>query len=544
MVDTAEARKARGAFFTPTDLSDFVSGWAVRSASDKVLEPSCGEAAFLLAAGSRLRSLEPRRPAPGQLQGIEIHAASAKKAGDLLADSGLQAWIRTGNFFDAVFEEPFDAVVGNPPYVRYQSFSGEARARAQWIAQQQGVHLTGLASSWAAFVILASTLLKPEGRLGLVLPAELLTVNYAAPVRRFLMQRFARVRLVLFEARVFPGVLEEIVLLLAEGTGPTDHCELYQASDLSSLEGLEGRSWFPKSPEQKWIQGLLPAEAAELYTDVRSGEAFQELLDWGETDLGMVTGNNGYFTLEAAGAQDLGLRSRELLAISPPGSRHLRGLAFTQESWSAMAEEGARVYLFHPDAARPSAAARRYIAQGEQDGVHHAYKCRVRTPWWKVPLVRVPDLFLTYMNHDTPRLVANEAGARHLNSVHGVTLKREVRDLGMEALPLGMLNSLTLLGAELVGRSYGGGILKLEPKEADKLPLPSPDILRQIAPRLCSLGSKLNASFRHGDLMEVVDQVNQVLLIKHLGLSLEKVAVLREARQALFERRARRNGHR
>ncbi len=63
------------------------------------------------------------------------------------------------------------------------------------------------------------------------LPAELLTVNYAAPVRRFLMKRFARVRLVLFEERVFPGVLEEVVLLLAEGQGPTDHCDLLQTQE-------------------------------------------------------------------------------------------------------------------------------------------------------------------------------------------------------------------------------------------------------------------------------------------------------------------------
>jgi adenine-specific DNA-methyltransferase len=123
----------------------------------------------------------------------------------------------------------YDAIIGNPPYVRYQDFTGESRARARAAALRAGVPLTGLASSWAAFTVHSALFLKQGGRLGLVLPAELLTVNYAAEVRRFLMRRFATVRLVLFTERVFPGVLEEVVLLLADGYdgGPTDHCELY-----------------------------------------------------------------------------------------------------------------------------------------------------------------------------------------------------------------------------------------------------------------------------------------------------------------------------
>ncbi|HKV09393.1 MAG TPA: N-6 DNA methylase [Thermoanaerobaculia bacterium] len=540
MTDTAAARKARGAFFTPGELADFVAQWAVRSPEDRVLEPSCGEAAFLLSAGERLRTLGAESLQEEQLQGVEIHEASARNAAALVEGCGLNARIRTGDFFDAAPSEPVDAVLGNPPYVRYQQFSGEVRAKAQQIALRQGVRLTGLAGSWAAFVIHASSFLKPQGRLGLVLPAELLTVNYAAPVREFLMKRFAKVRIVLFENLVFPGVLEEIILLLAEGTGPTDHCELYQARDLSSLQTLSWRSWVPESPEQKWIQGLLPPEAANLYTKLRSGPAFSELLDWGETDLGIVTGNNRYFTLDSSMVKALKLPPGELLDISPPSSRHLRRLEFSKADWMEMRDQGARTYLFYPDADKPSPAARRYIAAGERDNVQAAYKCRVRSPWWRVPILPVADLFLTYMNHDTPRLVANLAGVRHLNSVHGVALKKGLKRLGTRVLPLGMLNSLTLLGAELVGRSYGGGILKLEPREADKLPVPSPETLRKVSSKLASLRSQSGSSFRNGELLEVVERVDRIVLAEHLGLRAKDLRSLRQARQALFERRARR----
>ena len=93
-----------------------------------------------------------------------------------------------------------------------------------------------------------------------------------------------------------------------------------------------------------------------------------------------------------------------------------------------------------------------------------AYKCRVRRPWWRVPLVPPADLLLTYMNADTPRVSTNRAGVRHLNSVHGIYLRPGVRRLGADLLPLACLNSFTLLGAETVSRAYGGGISRSSPE--------------------------------------------------------------------------------
>ena len=205
-VDGAAARKARGAFFTPAALCRYVADWAVRTAGDHVLEPSCGEAAFLLAAGERLDTLALATGAPrGNLDGVELHESSAREAERLVRAAGHEVQVQVSDFFLVTPTGTYDAVVGNPPYVRYQDFSGAARSRSREAALRAGVPLTGLASSWAAFTVHAALFLKTGGRLGLVLPAELLTVNYAAEVRRFLMERFARVRLVLFTERCLPG---------------------------------------------------------------------------------------------------------------------------------------------------------------------------------------------------------------------------------------------------------------------------------------------------------------------------------------------------
>lgn len=544
--DTPELRKARGAFFTPPEVARYLCEWAIRTSHDHVYEPSCGEADFLLAAGHRLRQLGAGRVDGSHLRGAELHAASADEALAELAAHDMTAGIEVSDFFDVELAPgQFDAIVGNPPYVRYQAFQGEARAKAQRAALVAGVRLSGLASSWAAFTVCCGQLVKPEGRLGFVLPAELLSTNYAGPVRRYLSERFASVRLIMFDERVFPGVLAEVVLLLAEGRGPADYIKVSQARNLNALGDPPVTHWRPIEPEAKWTPALLPTEIANAYAEVLKDDMFTQLDTWGETDLGMVTGNNRYFCLTHSQATELGLTEAELLRISPPGSRHLRGLTFTERAWRELVEAERRAYLFAPREnleAVPSEAAARYIAAGVETGVQNAYKCRVRSPWWRVPGVRRPDLFLTYMNHDTPRLVTNEAGVAHLNSVHGVTLLPDRREIGRDLLPLGVLNSLTLLGAELVGRSYGGGLLKVEPKEADLLPVPAPHVLRNAAPALRALRPQLAKHLRNADLPSAVAVVDRVLLVEHLGLKRPTVRGFREARETLFGRRAMRGG--
>jgi hypothetical protein len=570
----AVGRKARGAFFTPPALCGYLARWAVRDGADRVLEPSCGEAAFLLALAEQLAERGGGRPAErgrdplagagpgaerggrrgqggGRLDGVELHAASAAQARAVLSAAGHAARIRVADFLELEPEPVYDAVVGNPPYVRYQDFSGEARTRGRQAALRAGVRLTNLASSWAAFTVHATGFLRPGGRLALVLPAELLSVNYAAQVREFLIRRFGRVRLVLFTERVFPGVLEEVVLLLAEGSGPTDHCELVQVRDVDELlgtgsgAGAPGVSrWRPETALGKWTPAMIPVDALDAYALAVTHPGLTTLQTWGETTLGAVTGNNRYFAVSPQQAARLGLDAgRELLPLSPPGSRHLRGLALTSAAWHELGEHGRATWLFRPEG-QPSRAGSAYIRAGRAEGVDTAYKCRVRSPWWRVPIVPPADLLLTYMNADTPRLTGNPARVHHLNSVHGVYLRAGLRRAGAQLLPVASLNSVTLLGAETVGRAYGGGMLKLEPREADLLPVPAPEAVASAREGLLRIRPAVAADLAAGQLLDAVARVDEVLLTGALGLDPVQVRQLARAREVLAARRAARSGGR
>lgn len=541
MSESSAERKSRGAFYTPAEITRFIAQWAVRSESDRVLEPSCGDADFLVAVAERLRDLGAGPIAGDTLRAIEIHGPSAERAESRIREAGFPVDVRAADFFDVDAEPEFDAVVGNPPYIRYQDFSGEARRKALEAALRQGVRLSGLASSWAAFVVHAAEFLKPDGRLGLVVPAELLTVKYAEKVRRYLLQRFRSIRLVMFEELVFPNVQEEVVLLLAEGQGPAPSFEVYQATNLADLGAIDSAPWVPYTPSRsdKWMWALLSSAAVRTYQKVVDApEGFETLQEWGKTYLGIVTGRNPYFALSDGDVRERGLPAKELLRICPPGSRHLRGLTFTESAWRALRDDGKRCYLFRPKDGAPSKAAQRYIDAGETTSVDQGYKCSNRSPWWCVPLVDVPDLLLTYMDRDRPRLITNRAGVHVLNSLYGVSLSTGRARIGKDLLPVASLNSLTLLGAELVGRAYGGGLLKLEPREADRLPMPSKDLLNNTADELRAVRPQVGGALRQGKLDKAVNLVDRILLYKGVGLRQSELGALKDARGILFDRRS------
>jgi adenine-specific DNA-methyltransferase len=459
--ETAIEIKSRGAFYTPAQLTRFLSRWAVRTTNERVLEPSCGDGAFVTAVADRFAALG-RITLGGQLIGVEREPAEAERARTLAP----MADIRTLDFFDL---EPsairsVDAVIGNPPYIRYHAFRGSNREKALARAQAQGVELTGLASSWAHFVVHATAFLKPAGRLAFVLPAELLHTDYGRPVREFLLQRFSSVLVVAFDRMVFAEAQVDAVLLLASHDDATG-LRVLRVPDEASLESLD------LAPIARGGNGhTLARWSSAMYAD--AGGAYESAVEeygaarlgsLASVDIGFVTGANDFFVLSAAEAEERSL-PRDILTPAVRRPRDVPGLEVRSDELSWLLDLRGR------DIRDP--AIWRYLAEGESRGIPERYKCRVRDPWYAVPKPRQqPDAFIPYMAHLGPRLIINKVGARSSNLLHGVSLLPGAPPA--RALAVAMCSSLTLLSAEVEGRAYGGGVLKLETREAENLVVPA-----------------------------------------------------------------------
>jgi adenine-specific DNA methylase len=535
-----ERRKKRGAFFTPQPIAQFLADWAIRSPSDAVLEPSCGEAVFLEAAGRRLGIISRANQKDSvNLRGIELHQESALNAACHLKSLGYDAEVECRNFFDVTPTGTYDVVLGNPPFVRYQTFAGDARIRALRAALAQGVPLRRLASAWAAFLIHASAFVSPVGRLGFVLPAELLATHYAAEVRSFLLRRFGSLKIILFESLVFPGVTEEIILLLAEGSGGCSSFEVVQVKDLACLHNriLRGNGYAPPHPLHKWTNALLHQEAQSVLCSLGQSKDFESLREWGNIFLGFVTGNNAFFTLTEQSLKTHGLTEQDVIKICPPGARRLNCLSLQESTWRTMRNNGAAGYLFYPHS-NPSRKARNYIESGIRQRVQAGYKCANRRPWWQVPLPEKPDLIFTYMNHQMPRLIHNAARVQVSNSVYGVSLHRNRKSLGREMLPRLFFNSISALSGEVEGRSYGGGLLKHEPREADRILVPSLSLVARLAEELDNLDL---THVQPSEYASVCQRIDEILLQSGALGSREALSIVQRARGELLARRAARN---
>lgn len=518
-----DEQKRLGAFYTPRSLADYLVRWAVRTPADRVLDPACGEAVFLASVAARLSELG-QTALPDQVVGFEIDSRAAHHAQDAVPVARV---VQGDFFFQPAKWRWFDAVVGNPPYIRYHYFSGPVRERALALSRQEGVTLTQLTSSWAPFVIHASTFLKDSGRLAFVLPAELLSTDYAAPVRQYLTKRFASVTILAFEERVFPGAMVDAVVLLAEGKGPGE-VRVRRLRNLESLASLEtGRAQVVSTT--KWTDAFV--EPGALAALERVSATMRPLGAIARVDIGVVTGANGFFVMSDGEARQRGLSAADLLPIVARGTQ-LTSYALSPEQWDHVRSRNEDVWLFAPR--DDSGAAGDYIRYGERQHVHEAYKCRVRNPWWRIKVPpKPPDLILSYMSNRAPRLVANDAGVRTTNLLHNVTLMSH--DEVAELIALAWTNSATLLTSELRGRAYGGGVLKLETREAERVVIPklSADVSRELRSRADDIGRLL----RDARLEDVADIVDRVVLSAFDG---QTRTLLRHAWLDLRSRRRRR----
>ena len=533
-------KKALGAYYTPPHVASFLVWWAVRGAQDRVLEPSFGGGVFLSAAAHRLADLGGDSR---QITGIDSDSEAFTTAQRAF---GPRLDLRRADFFSvqAGTLGLYDAVVGNPPFIRYQRFNGELRDRAQQRAAEQGVRLNGLASAWAPFLTHATSFLKTGGRLAMVAPAELCHAAYARPVFRLLCQRFQRVRVLTFLRRLFPHLNEDAVLVLGDGYGHAgDDLRLIPIVDPDVLESTM-RNELPdftgpvvrQDDSVRLVTHLLPQPARELYEQLARNESVVRFGRLATIGIGYVTGNNKFFHLSAADVRRWNI-PHTVLRPAVCRAAWLSGLRFQRSNWRALETQGLPAYLLDLHGqSRLSNGVLRYIRSGENLGIDRAYKCRVRAPWYAVPGVSSPDLLLSYMADRRPALVLNQVGAVAPNTFLHVRLRD--RRLGLrEAVAAGWWTSLSAISAEIEGHSLGGGLLKLEPGEAANVLLPLPSSSKTDIPEMFE---DLDALVRSGRRSQALDLADRVILRKGLGLTVRECGLLRDGFHTLVNRRRQR----
>lgn len=476
-IESQTADKLRGGYYTPDDLARYLCRWIATRTPARILEPSCGDGAFFRALSGPA--------ADAEIIGFELHADEAAKA-RAAATALPRAQVIDGDFLEWAVgqlergEQSFDAVIGNPPFIRYQYLPEHFQRCSEAIFTLTQLKFTKHTNAWVPFVIAGLSLLRPGGRLAMVLPAEIIHVAHAQSLRGFLARQCSRLMIVDPEEIWFESTLQGAVLLLAEKKRhPDDH------SDGLGILAVKGRSFLDSHPEDafdrvarmngktvagKWTQALLTNGERDTIAALSQLPGVARFADIAEVDVGIVTGANAFFLVPDEIVERYNLQRW----VHPMFGRsnHCPGIVYDARQHQENAAKGNPTNFVWIPPGHPALSAEvlAYLRLGEQQKLHTRYKCRIRSPWYSVPSVYATEIGMLKRAHDAPRLIRNTLGAFTTDTAYRISAAKVPAD----RLVQGFINPLTALSAELEGRHYGGGVLELVPSEIERLLVPVP----------------------------------------------------------------------
>ena len=528
LIKEASKEKLRGGFYTPEPIASFVLKWAFNGNKQlDILEPSCGDGVFL-------EEIQKGGYEYNSVTAIEFDEIEAEKSKKIGLD---KAKVINADFHDFCINtnQKFDLVVGNPPYIRYQYFDREQQEFASNIFDKAKLKYSKLTNAWVSFVVGSSLLLKEEGKIGFVLPAEILQVSYAQPLREFLAHFYNKINIVSFEKLVFPDIQQEVVLLLCEKnkskTHLIEHLELKDAEELEKLDVSKLKS--PKKKidfkSNKWTFYFLEQNEIDFLEKLQNDKIIPRIKEYAQVEVGITTGSNPFFTVPLSVVQFYNLEKYAKPLVGR--SVQVPSAIFTEKDWIKNRNSEARThFLSFPkmDELNGSVGARDYIAWGEENEIHKGYKCRIRDEWQIVPSQRISDALFIRRNNKYPKLIINEAEAFTTDTMHRVTVKEKAN---IKALTASYYNSLSFAFAEICGRSHGGGVLELMPNEVERILLPYNENNAELLPVIDKMIREKK------DISELLKITNEKILKENYGLTNEEIDLADSIWKKLSNRR-------
>lgn len=535
-----EKKKQIGAFYTPPEVAKIIAAWAIRSAGDSVLEPSFGGCGFLEAARERLEFLESVDPA-SQIFGCDIDAQAFHHLETRFGVKDFSNRFIRADFLDfaesTFWDKTFTVVIGNPPYISHHKMEQWQKVKAYEVPEHLGVRLSKKSSLWAYFVLHGMRFIETGGRMAWVLPGSFLNADYGREVQAILAERFESLKVIVLSERLFisEGAEESSVILL---------CENFQKKSSESIT-IRYASSIPELKicidnielEQQRFSGqvaydVLSPDAKTLIDKIMSNSQMFELSDFAEIKIGIVTGNNKFFVLNKESANNEKLYPHSCIPIIAK-FKMIKGLNVTR------ADVDSEVYAGTPcllvcDRDGCSLELSCYLNKYPTDKRETNKTFAKRKIWYRADDGKIPDAFLSYMQHDGPRLALNTGRFTSTNTVHRVYFKN-VGDMIKKMTAISFASTVTQISAEMQGRSYGSGVLKHEPSEARKIKITIPKFITEdeISKIFCKVDSCLRRDC-HDEARKIADEtINRFLGLKSADAKLleEVLRVQREIRQ-------------
>ena len=388
-------------------------------------------------------------------------------------------------------------IVSNPPYIRHHRVSASVKADIQrQVRHDLGLAIDGRAGLHVYFFIRCLQMLEDKGRLAFIVSADICEGVFAKTLWTWVTDHFCLDGVVTFspDAAPFPGIDTNAVIFLVRNEKPRDRFVWARVLrpdadsltrlilDLDAAQGSDSIEVNTRDISEGIATGL----SRPAY---KCSSNMILLKDIADVMRGIATGANDYFVMTAAQIRERELdRSFFLRCIGR--TRDCPNDRITEERLSELEKAGRPTWLLNlPDASPDQLpnAVQRYLRLGENQGLPDRALIKSRRSWYRMEQRKTPPLLFAYLGRRSSRFILNEAGIVPLTGFLCVYPKP---DVDVHALWQALNEAAVIEGLSRVGKSYGDGAIKVEPRSLEQLAIPC-SILENLGIRVGSSGSQL-----------------------------------------------------
>lgn len=472
-LDAGKSEKERnilGQYSTPYPLARDMVDYVLSLHNDEdifFLEPSIGTGVFFSALTEVVK--------PEMAVGFEVDEHYCVPTRHLWNDCGLN--VRQGDFFDFQPCADYNIIMANPPYSRHHHIAGNNKKRLQELVRSEyGLSVSGLSGLYCYFLILSTRWLRPNGLSCWLIPSEFMDVNYGRAVKEFLCSKVELISIHKFN----PADLQFSDALVSSSIVTFRNC----SPNGKSVKFTSGTNILrPKTIREVPVCDLNPLSKWSLLFDSHDESESvggRCLGEYFKVSRGISTGNNSFFIVSKKEAEEHNLPSEYLTPVLP-APRHLS--VDRIEAGGVGSDDFLLLSCPLPIEAVKSAypSLYEYIKEGERQALNTSYNCSRRNPWYLCERRCPAPLYMTYMGRgENPvrmfRFILNESRSIVTNSylmlyprdnyIHCFADKKTVESVWR------ILNGIPKERLAKCGRTYGGGLFKIEPKELEALAVP------------------------------------------------------------------------
>ncbi len=459
-----EERRPLGQTYTPSAIIASMVKWAQdKPAPARIVDPGAGSGRYLLAAAAAFPE--------AQVIGLDIDplAALMLRANAAVTGLGDRVSVVVGDYRELSLPEIDGRTlyIGNPPYVRHHQIPEEWKTWLATTAQRHGIRASKLAGLHIHFFLATAEHGRPGDLGAFITSAEWLDTNYGSMLRQLLLGTLGGTEIHVLEpdASPFADATTTGAITTFEIGAQPESVALRRVATVDALGSLGGGRAVSRA---RLLESTRWSVLTRAHVDIP--EDHIELGELVRVHRGTVTGANRVWV--ARGGEKLPesvlypsvTRARELFAagdrlLEPDSLKRVIDIPVDLDE------------LIDPERRMVD----RFLLDAKKLGVPKGYVASARRAWWSVGLRTPAPILATYMARRPPAFVRNEVDARHINIAHGLYPREEIAPAVLDVLAAHLRSAVTLAQ----GRTYAGGLTKFEPKEMERLTIPTLAVLRE-----------------------------------------------------------------